>query len=107
MFTIRNTRTLFIKVSCVAMLIGMVSAAQAYTGEELEKDAKVSISEARATALKVHPGKITDEELEKEPGGSGLRFTFVIKDGPESYEIGVDAQTGIVLENIVEGKNPD
>jgi hypothetical protein len=38
----------------------------AYTGEELAKDAKVSIAEARAIALKAHPGKITDEELERD-----------------------------------------
>jgi uncharacterized membrane protein YkoI len=46
----------------------------AYKGEELAKDAKISIEEARAIALKAHPGKITDEELEREAGGSGLRY---------------------------------
>jgi len=44
--------------------------AVAYTGQELAKQAKVSITEARAIALKAHPGKITDEELETESGGS-------------------------------------
>lgn len=80
---------------------------QAYTGEDLAKHAKVSIVEARAIALKAHPGKITDEELEKEAGGSGLRYSFDIRMGKVTQEVGVDAQTAVVLENKAEGKNPD
>jgi uncharacterized membrane protein YkoI len=79
----------------------------AYTGENLAKDAKVSIAQARAIALKAHPGKITDEELEKEKGGSGLRYSFDIKTATGVQEVGVDAKTGKVLENAKEGKNPD
>ena len=81
--------------------------ALAYRGEELAKDAKVSIAEARAIALKAHPGKITDEELEREAGGTGLRYSFDIKSGSSTQEVGVDARTGRVLENAKEGKNPD
>jgi hypothetical protein len=84
-----------------------VSAAHAYSGQELAKDAKVSMVDARAIALKAHPGKITDEELENEGGGSGLRYSFDIKSGNKTFEVGVDAKTGKVLENAVEGKNPD
>jgi uncharacterized membrane protein YkoI len=79
----------------------------AYTGEEMAKHAKVSISEARAIALKAHPGMITDEELEKEKGGTGLRYSFDIKSGAVTQEVGVDAQTGKVLENKKEGPHPD
>jgi uncharacterized membrane protein YkoI len=79
----------------------------AYVGEELENNAKVSLIEARKIALEAHPGKIMDEELEKESGGSGLRYSFDIKQGVKTYEIGVDAMTGKVLENAAEGKNPD
>jgi len=39
------------------------------------------MSQARSIALKAHPGKITDEELERERGGSGLRYSFDIKSG--------------------------
>jgi uncharacterized membrane protein YkoI len=81
--------------------------ALAYKGEELAKHAKISISEARGIALKAHPGKITDEELEKENGGSGLRYSFDIKTPRGVQEVGVDAMTGKVLENAREGKNPD
>jgi uncharacterized membrane protein YkoI len=88
-------------------LIGVGSAAQAYTGEEFAKDAKINLPEARAIALKARPGKITDEELEKESGGSGLRYSFDIRNAATTYEVGVDAKTGTVLENAAEGKNPD
>src|SRR3984893_10832211 len=81
--------------------------ALAYTGEKLAKDAKVSIAEALAIALRAHPGKITDEELERETGGTGLRYSFDIKSGSSTQEVGVDATTGRVLENAKEGKNPD
>jgi len=79
----------------------------AYTGEELAKDAKISMDQASAIALKARPGKITDKELEREPGGSGLRYSFDIKSGGFTYEVGVDAKTGKVLENKKEGTNPD
>ena len=81
--------------------------ASAYTGQELSGNAKLSIQDARAIALKAHPGKITDEELEKEQGGSGLRYSFDIRRDKVTQEVGVDAQTGKVLENAPEGKNPD
>lgn len=88
-------------------LIGIVGA-QAYSGEALAKHAKVTLPEARAIALKVRPGTIADEELEKEAGGSGLRYSFDIKGMDKvTYEVGVDAQTGTALENDKESANPD
>jgi len=45
--------------------------------------------------------------LEKEKGGSGLRYSFDIKSGNVAYEVGIDAQTGKVLENSKEGRHPD
>jgi hypothetical protein len=61
--------------------------------------AKVDLTHARATALKARPGKIVDQELEKEAGGSGLRYSFDVKASGKTYEVGVDAVTGRVLEN--------
>ncbi len=77
-------------------------------GAKLQKSATVTLAQAEATALKARPGKVTDKELEKEPGGSGLRYSFDITgvDG-KPYEVGVDARTGKILENAAEGKNPD
>ncbi len=45
----------------------MASAANvfAYTGQKLAGEAKISLEQARVIALKAHPGKITDEELER------------------------------------------
>jgi len=82
-------------------------SALAYTGEKLAKDAKITITEARAIALKAFPGKITDEELEREHGGSGLRYSFDIKHAKVTQEVGVDAISGKVLENAKEGPHPD
>jgi uncharacterized membrane protein YkoI len=89
-----------------AVFAALPVAAFAYAGEELGSGAQVNLTQARAIALKAVPGDITDEELETEEGGTGLRYTFEIKHGTETYEVGVDAKTGAVLENIVEGKPP-
>ena len=78
-----------------------------FTGHELAGQAKITMEQARQIALKAYPGKITDEELEKEHGGSGLRYSFDVKKGKLTHEVGVDAKTGKVLENDMEGPNPD
>jgi uncharacterized membrane protein YkoI len=94
-------------LGAVAIALTLAGPALAYTGQNLAGEAKVSIDKARAIALKAHPGAITDEELEREAGGSGLRYSFDIKSGKVTQEVGVDAATGAVLENKAEGKNPD
>jgi uncharacterized membrane protein YkoI len=83
-------------------LVSVLSQAWAFTGERLAGDAKVSLAEARDKALKVFPGTIASEELEKERGGSGLRYSLDIKNGAVVHEVGVDAKTGQILENSVE-----
>ena len=93
-------------IAGAAMLAGALPAA-AYNGQALEKRAKIKIAQAREIALKAHPGVIADEELEKEKGGSGLRYSFDIKMATGVQEVGVDALTGKVLENALEGPNPD
>jgi uncharacterized membrane protein YkoI len=84
-----------------------VAAAATFKGHELAGQAAVSIAAARAIALKALPGAVTDQELEKEGGGSGLRYSFDIRSHGRTHEVGVDAKTGKVLENKTEGKNPD
>jgi uncharacterized membrane protein YkoI len=81
--------------------------AKHFAGAELLAMAKVTLAQARATAVRAHPGVITDEELEKERGGTGLRYSFDIKNKGKTFEVGVDARTGKVLENKSEGPNPD
>jgi len=101
----RTKWAVLISMGASALIFGTTSIA--YTGEELAKDAKIDIKAARDIAVKARPGKFTDEELETEKGGSGLRYSFDIKDGAKTYEVGVDAVTGKVLENKLEGKHPD
>ena len=87
--------------------LAAATPALAYKGEQFANQAKINMAEARTIALKARPGKITDEELEKENGGSGLRYSFDVKQHGVTYEVGVDANTRQVLENNKEGPNPD
>ena len=107
-------KRLLIPTSAVALVLAIAGGADAarhtkggYAGQELSGKAHVTLTEARAIALKVRAGAITDQELEKEGGGSGLRYSFDIKAGGHVYEVGVDASDGRVLENKAEGAHPD
>ena len=106
--------------ACASLLVAAASACSpqaaapssaplsaSYQGAELAPQAHVSIDQARATALAARAGDITAQELEREAGGSGLRYSFDIKSSGVTYEVGVDAQTGALLENAAEGANPD
>jgi uncharacterized membrane protein YkoI len=97
----------FLRIAIFALMLAIPTYALAYEGQEMAGTAKVTMEEARKIALQALPGDITSEELEKESGGSGLRYSFVVKSNKVLYEIGVDAQTGKVLENTKEGENPD
>ncbi len=96
----------------MAMIVAIACGAQAapafaYRGQKYASEAKIAISQARQIALRAYPGKITDEELEKESGGSGLRYAFDIAGAKGVHEVGVDARTGHLLENSTEGPHPD
>ncbi|HEX3946010.1 MAG TPA: PepSY domain-containing protein [Rhizomicrobium sp.] len=80
----------------------LAEASDAYSGP-----VKISMAQATKIALKAQPGIVTDKELERESGGTGVRYSFDIRAGKVTHEIGVDANTGKVLENSVEGPNPD
>jgi uncharacterized membrane protein YkoI len=105
--SLNGSRKVIAPILAASALAFFCTVAMAYTGEELANDAKITIQAARDIALKARPGKITDEDLERESGGSGLRYSFDIKAGSGTYEVGVDAVTGRVLENKREGKHPD
>ena len=99
-----------ISVTAVAIALSLAGGALAapqtggaFTGHELAGNAHISLTQARTIALKARPGSITDQELEKEGGGSGLRYSFDISSSGRTYEVGVDAKTGKVLENGHEG----
>jgi uncharacterized membrane protein YkoI len=94
-------------VIATATLAVVAFGASASSGKALAAQAKVPMPQARSLALKAYPGKIVKEELENEKGGSGLRYSFVIKHGKVSHEVGIDAKTGKLLENSVEGADND
>lgn len=105
-----KTNTIATSFGCAALgiaLLGVATGAHAFAGQKYAKEAKITMAEARAIALKAFPGKIADEELEREKGGSGLRYSFDIVSGRVRQEVGVDAKTGKVLENDREGPNAD
>jgi len=101
-----NFRSALAATAC-ALLIAGTTGAFAYSGEQYAHDARITLEQAQAIVAKARPGKITDQELEKEGGGSGLRYSFDVKHNGKTYEVGVDAKTGKVLENKAEGPNPD
>jgi uncharacterized membrane protein YkoI len=93
-----NQRTYIMKIGRIGIR---------FTGEEYLLHAKMAPVQARQVALKAYPGKVISEELKKDSGGSGLRYSFLISNQKTKHEVGVDAKTGTVLENSVEGKTSD
>ena len=63
--------------------------------------ARLTMAQARAIALKAAPGKVVDAEYEKEAGS--WRYSFDIRQGKRIHEIGVNANTGKIVENKFEG----
>ena len=102
-----STTSLAAALAVAALGAAIPMSAHAYPGASLSRQAHVTMTRARAIALAARPGKIVAEELEREGGGSGLRYSFDIRSGGIVYEVGVDANTGAVLENAREGAHPD
>jgi len=94
-------------IAILTLLCGAALAARAGVPQKWAAEARITMPQARAIALKVYPGKIVTEELEKEKGGSGLRYSFDIKSGKDTHEVGVDAKTGKVLENSLDNGATD
>lgn len=107
----RNTR--FAKSALTIFALSVSPMARAadgpgtYSGYELSKDAQVTMDEASTIALKVHPmGVITVRHLERLTGGTGLRYTFDIRAQAMMFQVGVDANTGDVIEDRPEVPSP-
>ena len=77
-----------------------------YSGYELSKDAQFTMDEASIIALKMHPrGVITERSLERVTGGTNLRYLFDVKAEATTFQVGVDANTGDVIEDLREVPN--
>ncbi len=94
----KSTLAVLTLAGALAMMPGTSQAAEKHsTQAELQKQAKISMKEARETALKKVPGgKISSEELEREHGK--LIYSFDIRTGkPGVTEVNVDAMNGKII----------
>ncbi len=87
------------KLTTVSILLA-TSLATAAASAHAPK-ARLTMAQARAIALKAAPGTIADAEYEKEAGA--WRYSFDIRQGKRIHEIGVNANTGKIVENKYEG----
>ena len=72
------------------------------TQAQLQKEAKTSMADAKATALKLVPaGKIKSSELERENGKLIYSFDIATKGKSGIDEVNVDAVTGTVIGGVV------
>jgi uncharacterized membrane protein YkoI len=62
-----------------------------------EATPKISMEQAEAIALKVAHGSVVSKEYEKEDGA--WRYSFDIREGERIHEIGVDPETGAIVED--------
>ena len=94
---------LFLATALLATSVGTAAFAASplpLKGSELLTQAKISLTQARNIALAKEHGTITDQELEKENGG--LRYSFDVKVGKVTREVGIDAVTGKILEDSID-----
>ena len=67
------------------------------------KEAKITMAEARAIALKKVPGTILEEDLEKEDGR--LQYAFdVCSENNQIFDVEIDAKTGEALKAELDDK---
>ncbi len=97
--------TLIIAAAALVVSAGTVAIAQQaseHGDTKLLSEAKLSVDAARQIALRTQTGTVKEWEIEREPGGSGLRYSFDIESGGQIHEVGVDARDGKVLENAID-----
>lgn len=82
-----------------------LATAMPLAGSHYLPQARVSPARALAAAVKKEAGTIVAQELEKEPGGSGLRYSFDVKVKGVTHEVGIDASTGAVVEDSIDNGN--
>jgi uncharacterized membrane protein YkoI len=65
----------------------------------------ITLAQARAKALALHPGEIKSAELEKEHGRQ--IYSFDIKTGDGIHEVNVDSETGKIVEDSKESPSAE
>lgn len=94
-------------ISLVILAAALAAPAAAGTpaplkGSQFLSQTKITPAQATKRALAVERGKVIGVELEREKGGSGLRYSFDIQVGKVVHEVGIDAVTGRVLEDSID-----
>ena len=98
---------LFIPFAAVAGCDSIDHMIHPHGDPALIKEAKIPFDRAQSLALAARSGKVKEWELEKETGGSGLRYSFDIDVNGAIYEVGVDASNGAILENGQESEDDE
>ena len=80
--------------------VAALSASVAFAAPQAGPPAKLTKAQAERIALKAAPGKVAEAEYEKENGA--WRYSFDIRQGKRIHEIGVDPNTGKIIENSYE-----
>lgn len=62
-------------------------------------EGKEPVSVARETALRLDPGQVVSEKLEKASDGTDVRYSFVISNNGSNRDIVIDATDGQVVGN--------
>jgi uncharacterized membrane protein YkoI len=86
----------------LAAVLGVCATAAPAKPSAKPPAAKISMTRAKAMALKLAPGRVISSEYEKE--GGIWRYSFDIQQRGNVQEIGIDGRTGKVVENKSEGK---
>ena len=90
-------KSLAIMATIVALSISGVAQAK-----QVGPAPRLSLAQAQKMALRLAPGKVISHEYEKE--GGGWRYSFDIQQKGHVQEIGIDGQSGKVVEKKSEGK---
>ena len=93
--------TRFARISATLLAGTLVFAGAAVAATSSAPKPKITMAAARAKALHLAPGKLISSEYENE---HGWRYSFDIQQKGHVQEIGIDGQTGRVVENKSEGK---
>ena len=73
----------------LTMLSGAAMASSShYVGQELAPSAKVTMAAAKAIALRAHPGKMTDAELERRAAVLGCATRSTLSRGARPSKLG-------------------
>ena len=83
-------------------ILAIAAIAGAGAAQAAAPHARLSMAKARVIALRAAPGRVISGEYEKE--GGGWRYSFDIQQRGHVQEIGVDSNTGRIVENKSEGK---